>query len=50
MDMKRQINMCLFMSMIFILIEIKFDIDINNDELLITIWEINRRKIVTSSA
>jgi len=26
------INMCLFMSMIFILIEIKFDININNDE------------------
>jgi hypothetical protein len=25
--------------MIFILIEIKFDIDINNDELLIIIWE-----------
>ncbi len=42
--------MCLFMSMIFILIEIKFDIDINNDELLITIWEIIRRKFVTSSA
>jgi len=27
------------MSMIFILVEIKFDIDINNDELLIIIWE-----------
>jgi hypothetical protein len=26
--------MCIFMSMIFILIQIKFDIDINNDELL----------------
>jgi hypothetical protein len=31
--------MCLFMSMIVILIQIKFDIDINNDELLKTIWE-----------
>jgi hypothetical protein len=44
MDMKRQINMCLFMSMIFILIEIKFDIDINNDELLIIIWEHNKKE------
>jgi hypothetical protein len=41
MDMKRQINMCVFMSMIFILIKIKVDIDINNDELLIIIWEHN---------
>jgi hypothetical protein len=32
MDMKREINMCLFMSKIFILIQTKFDIDINNDE------------------
>jgi hypothetical protein len=31
--------MCLFMSMIFILIQIKFEIDTNNDELLNTIWE-----------
>jgi hypothetical protein len=31
--------MCLFMSMIFILIGIKFDIDVNNDELLIITWE-----------
>jgi len=30
-------NMWLFMSMIFILIQIKFIIDINNDELLKTI-------------
>jgi hypothetical protein len=36
---KDPINMCLFMSMIFILIEIKFDININNDELLIIIWK-----------
>jgi hypothetical protein len=36
-DMKRQTNMCLFISMIIILIQIKFDIDINNDELLKTI-------------
>ncbi len=39
MDMKRQISMCLFMSMLFILMKMKFDIDINNDELLIIIWE-----------
>jgi hypothetical protein len=33
MNMKRQINMCLFiMSMKFILIKIKFNIDINNDD------------------
>jgi len=32
------------MSMIFILIEIKFDIDINNEELLIIIWEHNKKK------
>jgi hypothetical protein len=50
MDMKRQVNMCLFMFMIFILIEIKFDIDISNDELLITIWEHNKKKIVTGIA
>jgi hypothetical protein len=30
------------MSMIFILITTKFDIDINNDELLI--WEHNKKK------
>jgi len=34
---KNQINKWLFMSMIFILIQIKFIIDINNDELLKTI-------------
>jgi hypothetical protein len=28
--------------MIFILIEIKFNIEINNDELLIIIWEHNK--------
>jgi hypothetical protein len=44
MDMKRQINMCLFMSVIFILIEIKFDVDIYNDELLIIIWEHNKKE------
>jgi hypothetical protein len=42
--MKRQINMCFFMFMIFVLIEIKFDIDINNDELLIIIWEHNKKE------
>jgi hypothetical protein len=36
MDMKKQINMCLFMSLNYILVEIKFDIDTNNDELLKT--------------
>ncbi len=40
MDMKRQINMCLFMFiMIFKLIQIEFDIDINNDELFETHME-----------
>jgi hypothetical protein len=39
MDMKKQINMCLFMSMKFILIQIKFDIDLNKDELLETIYK-----------
>jgi len=37
MDMKKQINMCIFMSTKLILIQIKFDIDINNDELSETI-------------
>ncbi len=37
MDMKKQINMFIFMSMKFILIQFKFDIDIDNDELLKTI-------------
>jgi hypothetical protein len=32
------------MSMIFILSQIRFDIDINNDELLKTIWEHKKRK------
>jgi len=44
MDIKKKISICLFMSMIFILIEIKFDIDINNDELLIIIWELNKEE------
>jgi len=44
MDTEKQVNMCLFMSMIFILIEIKFNIDINNDELLIIIWEHNKKE------
>jgi predicted transglutaminase-like protease len=47
MDMKRQINMCLFMFMLLILIGIKFDVDINNDELII-ILEHNNKKIFTS--
>ncbi len=44
MDMKRQIIMYPFMSVIFILIEIKFDIDINNDELLIMIQEHSKKE------
>jgi hypothetical protein len=44
MDMKKKINMCFFMFMIFVLIEIKFDIGINNDELLIFIWEHNKKE------
>jgi hypothetical protein len=44
MDMKKKISMCLFMSMIFILIQIKFDIDINNDELLETMHGNIRRE------
>ncbi len=44
MDIKRQINMCIFMSMMFTLIEITFDIDINSDELLIIIWEHNKKE------
>jgi hypothetical protein len=35
------------MSMIFILIQIKFNININNDELLKTIWE-HKKKIKIS--
>jgi hypothetical protein len=35
MDMKRQINMHFFMSMIFMLTKFKFNNDLNNDELLI---------------
>jgi hypothetical protein len=38
MDMRKQINMGLI-CMIFMLIEIKFEIDINKDELLIIVWE-----------
>jgi hypothetical protein len=32
------------MSMIYILIEIKLDIDVNNDGLLIIIWEHNKKE------
>jgi hypothetical protein len=32
------------MSMIFILIEIKFNIDMNNDELSLIIWEHNKKE------
>jgi hypothetical protein len=39
------------MSMTFILIQIKFDIDINNDELLKRIWKHRGKKsIVIGSA
>jgi hypothetical protein len=34
MDMRKQINMYLFIFMKCILIKIKFEIDINNNELL----------------
>ncbi len=34
MDMKKQINKCVIMSMKFIIIQIKFNIDTNNDRLL----------------
>jgi hypothetical protein len=37
------------MCMILILIEIKFDIDINNDELLIIIWEYSKNFFVNDS-
>jgi hypothetical protein len=50
MDMKKQINMYLFMPMIFILIEIKFDININNDELLIIKQKRNKKKIINNTA
>jgi hypothetical protein len=32
------------MCMVFTLIQIKYDIDINNDELLETMWEHKKRK------
>jgi hypothetical protein len=51
MDMKKQINMCLFIFMRFLLIEIKFEVDINNDELLETISEDKEKRelIITNS-
>lgn len=36
--------MCLSICMIFILIQIKFNIDIKNDELLENMWEHKKRK------
>jgi hypothetical protein len=44
MDMKKQINMCLFISKKFILIKIKFDINRNNYEILIIIWGHNKKE------
>jgi hypothetical protein len=44
MDMRKIINTCLFISMIFILIQIKFDVKRNNDELLENIWEHKGKK------
>jgi hypothetical protein len=32
------------MFIIFMLIKVKFNIDINNDELLIIVWEHNNKK------
>jgi hypothetical protein len=49
MNMKKHINMCLFMSIEFILNQIKFDIDIINDELLTTIWKHKGKKNCQSS-
>jgi len=42
MDIEK--NICLFMPMIFTLIEMKFHIDINNGELLIITWEKNKEE------
>lgn len=52
MDMKRHINMCPLMPMVFILIQIKFDIDTNNDELLETIpkHKKERKKLIITSS
>jgi hypothetical protein len=36
--------MCFFMSMIFILIQIEFNFDINNDELVETYGNIRKEK------
>lgn len=44
MDIKNQINMFLFMS-IFIWIQIKFGIDINNNELLKSIRKHKKRNV-----
>jgi len=44
MNMKRQINMCFFMSMIFILVKTKFDMNMNNNEPLKTIWKHKKKK------
>jgi hypothetical protein len=48
MDVERQINMYIFMSIIFriIFIQIKFDTDINNDELLETIGKHKKKRKV----
>jgi hypothetical protein len=44
MNMKRQIKMCFFTSMIFILVKIKLDMNINNNEPLKTIWKQKKKK------
>jgi hypothetical protein len=44
MDMKKQINKCVIMSVKFIIIQIKFNIDVNNDRLLKIIWK-HKKKI-----
>jgi hypothetical protein len=43
-DIKKQISMCLFLSMTFIFIKIKFGIEINNDEFLIITWSKQSKK------
>jgi hypothetical protein len=42
--MKTHINICFFLSIIFILIKIKIDIDIDNEKWLETIWKHKRKK------
>jgi hypothetical protein len=38
-DMRKQISMCFLVWIKYILMKVKFDIDINNNELFKTIWK-----------